>query len=300
MSDRPSVEFDGFRYQRDKGTWVRLDTRLQVPLSLKRQLDDRAQLDAALWERCEQQDFDDKPRNQGSRIGADSPLHDFFQTDSPAPTSPRPQPGYQSRHTAPRRTGGVDWRWSGNGRVVTLTSDIESGWRETDSAWCLRESAQVILPNDYSLRVTVEIMEDRSGRWRRRMGSVLNVREVHGEPIDCVHPTFESARAEQLNIALLLDRGVCEVGVTLLDERRELNRQLPWHRKDNHCTFRWFGGVHYECPLREVSAQHSISRPFQVQLSAVLHEPPAAPIEPVYERDTPFASAGLPTLGKKR
>ena len=279
-----------------------------MPISLGRQLDAQAQLDSELWELCQQQDFDDNPRSRGVRIRPGSPLSDALLDEFGGPearqVSRRPSLGHQSSGSrrARRHTTFVNDSWASDG-VLTLTSDIEQGWRETKTTWCFRESTRVELPAEYSLRVTVEILEDRWGQWRRQCAPhALDTRQnPEGiESIDSLYPSFSPSEKQHGEVRIQLDGPTCIVTVSVLDKNRELNNQLPWQRVDAHWQFRWCDGGHYERPVRPQPEQVCTSRPFQFQLTAVLHDPPRPARDVEYEYDTPFASAGLPSLGKRR
>ena len=159
MPERPTLEHDGRRYQRQRGTW--LDRGLTVPRTISQQLDAKAKEDPSLWDMCEAQDFEDDPRNRG-RFRLDAELFPRPDEGDPPPrlrVAPQPVPGYQS--SSPRRRkrdqDHLNWSFRKDGELA-LTCDINGGWRPTERAWYFHASAPVPLPGDHVLNCVVTIV----------------------------------------------------------------------------------------------------------------------------------------------
>ena len=64
-TERPSIEFDGTRYERQRGSWIEVRTQMKASVYLSQKIDIRARMDPAFWDRCCDQDFADDPKNSG-------------------------------------------------------------------------------------------------------------------------------------------------------------------------------------------------------------------------------------------
>ena len=64
LTERPILEHEGRRYQRQAGTWIDAATHMKVAVNLSRQLDGLAKLNSSLWDDCHLQDFNDNPKNR--------------------------------------------------------------------------------------------------------------------------------------------------------------------------------------------------------------------------------------------
>ncbi len=134
------------------------------------------------WDRCQKQDREDDPKSR-NRVYLEG------VTLIPGPIPVQTVQGYQSTGLGrgARHQSELKWQWAGND-VVEIRSDIAVAWRETETTWCLRESAQIVLPSDFHLRVTVEMQENTLGPWRRRLGPVQATREVPDGSVESAYP----------------------------------------------------------------------------------------------------------------
>ena len=87
--------------------------------------------------------------------------------------------------------------------------------------------------------------------------------------------------------------------VDVLTSAAELNESLPWAQPDRHWQFEFSETGFSERLVKHPSQDVCVSRVFAVRFWVVLHEPPREPLPSEYEYDTPFPSAGLPSLGKR-
>jgi len=299
MLDRPTFDHCGNRYERRRGTW--LSKGLIVSRALSHELDAKAKQDPDLWERCEAQDFEDDPRNRGMvRLPGVSIVDLEWDSDE----LQRPATGYQStpRHRRKRDRDHLDWEFKKDGLLV-LTGDIAGGWRPVEQAWYFNASAPVQLPVGYVLSCVATIVEDTSGRWHRRhVVTNQGGRDVGDEcaSISQVVPSFEALDRVVGPIRYSLEDSACKFSFRLLNSTRELNSDLPWSFLKDHCQFGLVEYGLYELPVRLHGHPASESRPFTIELRCTLHRPPRPERQAEYEYDTPFPSAGLPSLGKRR
>ena len=216
----------------------------------------------------------------------------------------KPVPGYQSPagHRRKRDLEHLGWTFKKDGELV-LTGDIEGGWRPTEQAWYFHASAPVELSVDHVLNCVATIVEDTSGDWHRR--SVLNnqgSREVGDEcaSIASTVPNFAKVDKSVGPIRYSLEGATCTFSFRLLNSTTELNSDLPWSFLKDHWRFGLVEYGLYELPVRLYGHSASESRPFAIELRCTLQRPPRPQRQAEYEYDTPFPSAGLPSLGKRR
>jgi hypothetical protein len=268
--ERPVLEFDGRRYQRQGGKW--LDGYLTVPLTMSQKLDARAKEDPEFLDRCRQQDFDDDPRKRGIRLSAELAAELGF--DDPPTHSANPIPGYQSTGTGsgPRHHYGLQSVFKKDGSLV-MTCDIEKGWRETERSWCFRASDTSPLQAEGEIRATVAIIEDTVGPFRRRYTSVSDALEAPEScpTLDSVAPRFVTAEKPSGAITLVLNEYRCTLTIRLFDSPGTLNGQLPWN-DSVRSTFAWAESAFYEQSVRLPEEHAGVSRPFRVSLDARLHD----------------------------
>ncbi len=299
IPDRPNFDHGGNRYERQRGTW--LSNGLTVSKALSHELDAKAKQDPDLWERCEAQDFEDDPRHRGMvRLPGVSIVDLELDSDEVQ----RPAPGYQSTsgHRRKRDLEHLDWEFKKDG-VLLLTGDIAGGWRPTEQAWYFHASAPVQLPVDYVLSCVATIVEDTSGRWHRR--SVVTNQDSRDVGDECASiaqavPSFATLDKVVGPIRYSLRDSACIFSVTLLNSTSGLNSDLPWSFQKDHWQFGFVEYGLYEVPVRLHGHLASESRPFSIELRCTLHRPPRPERQAEYEYDTPFPSAGLPSLGKRR
>ena len=301
MENRPIFQFDNRWFTRRNGCWFD-PAQIGAPLVLSRQIDVLARADSELWERCQQQDFEDNPKKRGVRIASlnAAKFRDLF-TDLQQPKAPpkaSPVGMFVPRTRRQKDSGLVRATWRAD--VLEVRFDIEAGWRQTKQ-WCFRDSDHAELPANHKLRVTVEVIEDRWTGFRHQSTNSGHgrVAPIDSPSLEATFPVFSQAenRTGPSNIRLLLKHSLGQFVIKLFDEGK-MNAALPWHHDGRHCGFYW------ECVEREewvtMDGQSvSTARPFVFRLAAVLHPPPRAPLSPEYERSR-HASAGYPTLGKRR
>jgi hypothetical protein len=293
MTDRPVIEHGGRRYLRHGRTWVDTSTNLTVVAGVSHQLDSKARTDPAFWNRCRQRDFADDPRNRGKTLWI--PAHDRPQ----APISRAAIVGHGSlKHRRRRREDFI--KWSLKRGEVTLTCDVGGGWRPTERSWCFRESAKILLPSDTALRVTIGIVEDTWGQSRRSFPSdSTDVRDAADEGFESTPPHFDRTETTVDGMVFVALDAVCSFEIPLLDEDGQVRGELlPWARGSDHWSCRWTVPEFWERPSRHQGV--CMSRPFRAEVEGVLRGPQRLPIGAQYERDTPFPSAGLPSLGKRK
>jgi hypothetical protein len=102
------------------------------------------------------------------------------------------------------------------------------------------------------------------------------------------------------SIEYVLQGSKCDFSLTLLTTEGELNADLPWFQEQEQWRFRFCAYSVYERPIKLTDHQACIARPFRLDLEAVLEVPPRIGVPDKYEYDTPFPSAGLPGLSKRR
>ena len=300
MPDRPSLDHGDSRYERQRGTWS--SKGLTVPRALSHELDAKAKQDPDLWERCEAQDFDDDPRNRGRvRLSGVSLLTPAELAEAQMEI---PVPGYQSPagHRRKRDLEHLDGSFKKD-RELVLTGDIDGGWRPTEQAWYFHASAPIQLPADYVLSCVATVVEDTSGHWHRR--TVLNTqasREIGNEcaSIASAVPNFAKQEKTLGSIRYSLEDATCAFSIRLFNSISELNSDLPWRFLKDHWQFGFVEYGLYELPVRIYGHSSSESRPFTIELRCTLQRPPRPQRQAEYEYDTPFPSAGLPSLGKRR
>ncbi len=284
-----------------------------MPRVLSHELDAKAKEDADLWERCEVQDFEDDPRNRGCfrltrkeaiELGLELDVSGDNDLNGPSNVSPTPARGYQSSSVRPRKRDQehLDWRFRKDDEL-SLTADIDGGWRPTERAWYFHASAPVVLPRDYVLSSVVTIVEGVSGHWSRR--SIAVDKASREAPEDCesvesVVPHFAPFESGSDPLHYVIEGSTCTFFVQLFSGDRELNTRLPWSLVESHWQFTVVEYGVFEVPVRLKGRSMSESRPFTIELRCTLQTPPRRQLQPEYEHDTPFPSAGLPSLGKRR
>src|SRR3989442_539236 len=93
-TDRPSIQFEGQRYERRQGVWYDAITHMKAPAHVSQKIDTSAKKESTLWERCHHQDFADDPKNKGRVLIDVSELVDIdlFPDSEPQDSQPRPAP----------------------------------------------------------------------------------------------------------------------------------------------------------------------------------------------------------------
>jgi hypothetical protein len=302
-NERPCIEFDGRRYRRHLGAWYDQLTHMKANVHLSQRIDARAKEDTALWKQCRHQDFSDNPKNRGRVLMELSDIFDVDPVDDSQPTVPHPRPA--ATHTRRSRVGeNVKVGFRNRSRELVVRCDIEPGWHETASGWVFQESDKVELPSGHPLRVSAKFVEHAFGQWHRRStydGATAVTAPDHQGPLDALHPTFtQSEREISQNIRLKVEGSTCNFIINWLDTDDELNGALPWKRVGRDWVFKdYFSGL-YEQPIRLNGERLAVARPFYIEIEVVLHEPRQTNPAPEYAERTPFASGGLPSLGKRR
>jgi len=273
-------------------------THMRVPVSVARELDAIAKSNSNLWDDCLLQDFNDNPKSRGRAFLLRREVEALGFRTTPSHTAP--VPGHQSSPPSqPRQQNHLEWQFKGNS--VAMSVDLEGGWRATAQAWCFRSSADIGLQGDHRLHVTVTVLEDVRGQWYRRISTdCADAREADDSlEVDAIYPQFaRTSKKYGASLRCMLENAAVTFEIALLDSSRELNLELPWVNDGRHWTFRWAEYGIYERVIRRDS--RCTSRPFKIEIGATLHEPPPSCVPTQYEYDTPFPSAGLPSLGKRR
>ena len=269
MSQRPHLEHEGRRYQRQQATW--LDGRLIVSRALWHELDTKAKQDPDFWKQCEAQDLEDDPRTRGPVL----PGIDLFSEGTKEASNVESQPvrGYQSspqRHK--RDQEHLDFVFKNNGELV-LTGDINGGWRRTERSWRFHASRPVPLIKDARvLSCAASVIEDMSGHWHRQTFSNTQTSREAAEDcinIDSVVPHFARLEKTLGPIRCTLDGGTCRFFVKLLDNDRKLSKDLPWQPSGHlHFGFDEYGV--YELAVHIRGHSMSEARPFAIKLRCTL------------------------------
>lgn len=303
MSEPPTLEYGGRRYRRQGGSW--LEGQLRVPQALAQRLDSIAKRDAEFWGTCEAQDAADAPRKQDTRIR--KLIVALFSGDVPRElqrlVEPKPVKGQSSRQTSRQRQFGLTCEFKRDGRLV-IGLDLAQAWRQTEKAWCARASETVNLPFDLRLTIAVEVVESLWGQWdRRRPSHAVEARHLDRDwrSFDSAHPVFVSTDAIHQGIRRRLDEARCTFVVPFFDQRGSVNVDLPWLESDagESVRFEYVDYGVYEKTIR-LSDNQYVSRPFKIGLACRLRQGRRPQRATEYEYDTPMASAGLPSLGKRR
>lgn len=296
--ERLVLEYGGSRYQRSKGGWIDLRTHTRVPNRASAELDGEARKDTGFWLRCREQDVRDDPRHRGivfRPVAAGEGL-ELTVVDR------MPRRGHQSVHQ-PRRSSQVDHRWDGGGSLI-VTADLSVGWRPTEAGWLFGGGATAELRNGFKLRLRLTLHEDSWNCHRWTGSATANPPRVPTADVtedDEVHPEFSPLGREQHGIHLSLEGSRCALTVPVLcGEARELNPLLPWQESGRVWEFTFTAADLRELPFRAPASGLCVSRPFRLEFRARLQEPPREPLAPTREYDTPHASAGLPSLGRRR
>lgn len=292
MKDRPHLAYEGATYERQTGEWTHTRTRLAVPFAVGRRLDALAKQDLSVWNAVCAQDFHDDPKNKGHFLIC--PIDESLDSTPRPGTTASPQRARRSR-----QTHSLDWAFDRN-QVLILTCDVAAGWRRTERSWCVRSSARVELPRGFTLRATVALLEDTWEHPRRY--SLAYARDQGGsmaDPDEC-HPEFEPVQLFDGPIVAVLEDRKCTCKIEIWNRARDFNGALPWRTKGRGWNFEVTVAGVYEKAIRYIADEQTISRPFRFTLSATLHPPKPDRASPTYEYDTPFPSAGLPSLGRKR
>ena len=302
-TERPCIEFDGRRYQRRQGVWYDQLTYMKANVHLSQRIDTCAKDDAALWKQCRHQDFSDDPKKRGRVL---IELSDVFDVDPAADSQPTvPHPRSAATRTRRSRVGeNVKISFRNRGRELVVRCDIEPGWHETASGWVFQESDRVELPSGHPLRVSTKFVEHTFGQWHRRTtydGATARTGLDQEGPLDELHPSFTQAECEiSQNIRFKVEGSTCNFVINWLDTNDEVNGALPWKRVGRDWVFKdYFSGL-YEQPIRLNDERLAVARPSYIEIEAVLHEPRQTSPAPEFAERTPFASGGLPSLGKKR
>jgi len=260
-TERPSVEFEGRRYQRRQGAWYDQLTHMKANVHLSQRIDTCAKDDASLGKRCRSQDFSDDPKNRGRVLIELSDIFDVEPADSEPPV-PHPRPA--ATRTRRSRIGeNVKISFRNRGRELVVRSDIEPGWHETASAWVFQESDRVELPSGHPLRVSTKFVEHTFGQWHRRTtydsATARNVLDQRA-CLDGLHPSFTQAEYEiSQNIRLRVEGATSTFIINLLDTDDELNGTLPWRRVGCDWGFKdYFSGL-YEQPIRLNDARQAVA-----------------------------------------
>lgn len=300
-NERPCIEFDGRSYQRRLRAWYDQITHMKANVHLSQRIDARAKEDAALWKQCRHQDFSDDPKNRGRVL---IELSDTFDVDpvdhSQQPTVLPPRPA--ATRTRRSRVGeNVKVSFRNKGRELVVRCDIEPGWHETASGWVFQESDKVELPSGHPLRVSAKFVEHAFSQWHRRTTYDGAPRPTELASLDELHPSFSKAECEiSRDIRLTVDESTATFVIKWLDADGQLNAELPWKQVGRDWVFKgYFTGL-YEQPIRLNDERSAVARPFFIEIEGVLHEPQRAVPVPEYAERTPFASGGLPSLGKRR
>jgi hypothetical protein len=151
------------------------------------------------------------------------------------------------------------------------------------------------------MRVSAKIVEHTFGQWRRRTTYDNSRRPSEVASLDELHPSFSKAEREiGRDIRLTVDESTATFVIKWLDADGQLNAELPWKQVGRDWAFKgYFSGL-YEQPIRLNDERSAVARPFYIEIEAVLHEPQQAVPVAEYAERTPFASGGLPSLGKRR
>jgi len=185
-----------------------------------------------------------------------------------------------------------------------MTADLGVGWRPTETGWLFGGTATAELRNGFSLRLRLTLDEDpwNSHRWTGSATEIpTRVPTADVTEDDEVHPEFSPLDLEQHGIHLSLEGSRCELTVPVLcGEARELSPELPWQEFGRGWEFTFTAADLREIPFRAPGSGLCVSRPFRLEFSVRLQEPPREPLAPTREYDTPYASAGLPSLGRRR
>ena len=302
--ERPSIEFEGKRYERRDGMWFGVLTHMKAAVYLSQRIDVSAKIDQTLWERCNDQDFADDPKNRSrGRVlakGLGISPDELFGESETQPIQTRPAGGRIRRS---RIGENVRVSFRNKDRELVVHCDIEAGWRETGNGWVFQESDRVDFV-DQRLRISAKFAEHTLPQWYPRKitldSPVAESRSLKGVAVDDTCPSFrpeEHILAE--DIRLLIDGSTGTFAIRLLDGDGKLNPALQWRPVRRHWRFK-SSSVVYETPIRMEDVQFYVSRPFSIEIEGVLRELPHPTLPPEYAEKTPFASGGLPSLGKRR
>lgn len=188
LSDRPTFHFNDRLYTRMNGVWFD-PAQLRAPLSVSRRIDLLARADSGLWERCQQQDFDDNPKNRGVRVTSlnAAKYHDLLTDLQQPKAQPKAVPVAMSVPRTRRQKGSglVKATWCADDLEVRF--DIEAGWRQTKQ-WCFRDSDHAELPANHKLRVTVEVIEDRWTGFRHQSANSGHGRTLEHQVVAQAQP----------------------------------------------------------------------------------------------------------------
>lgn len=275
---------------------------MRAAIQLSQRIDTSAKRDPDLWARCSKHDFSDNPKNRGRVLVDVAEFIDLVPSrgSEPRVAQPRPAP----IRTRRSRVGeNVRVGFKNMGRDLVVRCDIEPGWHETANGWVFQESDRVDLPSGHPLRLSAKIVEHTFGQWRRRTafdGAVARAAE-HGSSLEELFPSFIQAEYPiSQSVQLVVDSGTCTFIIKWLDSGGDLNDTLPWKQVGRDWVFKDFHSGLYEQPIRLDDGRSSVARPFYIEVEAALHEPPQPTLAPEYAEKTPFASGGLPSLGKRR
>ena len=131
-TERPSIEFEGRRYQRRQGAWYDEITHMKANVHLSQRIDTSVKDDAAFWKQRRHQDFSDDPKNRGRVLIELSEIFDVDPAADSQPTVSHPRPA--ANRTRRSRIGqNVKINFRNRGRELVVRCDIEPGWHETGS-----------------------------------------------------------------------------------------------------------------------------------------------------------------------
>jgi hypothetical protein len=299
-TERPSIEFDGRRYVRRGGAWYDALSHMKAPAHISQKIDTNAKENPTFWEQCRDQDFSDDPKNRGRIRFSAAEMIDLGLVDDLQPSAGQPRPS-ENRTRRARVGENVNMSFRNKARELVVRCDIEPGWHETASGWVFQESDRVELPSGHRLRVSAKFVEHTFGQWQRRTTYDGAPRRTEAASLDELPPSFTRAESEITgNIRLAVDGSAATFVIKWLDATDELNAALPWRQVGRDWVFKDYLSGLYEQAVRLNDERSAVARPFYIEIEAVLHEPQGAAPAPEYAERTPFASGGLPSLGKRR
>lgn len=293
-SARPVLTHEGQTYERRGGGWV--VQHLRAPAAVSHRLDVLARQDLELWSRCLAQDAHDSAG--GRLLPAVPELRDLLLRGAGLEPVGHVSPGRQSGKVSQRRKGEA-LSWQVRGDDLVFSCDLQTGWRQTKTAWRFGESIDLPLNADADLRCVVGIYENTWVRAFQRRYTTASGEWLGGDEhsLEMVGPHF-GVHDLGRGIRLTGWPGGCDLLVPVF-RGRELNPDLSWQCTGSRLQTSVVDYLH-ETPVL-VSASSAVSRPFRFGFRAtVVITKRTGLAQTVREFDTPLPSAGLPSLGKRR